>query len=288
MVNGQRSAHKGAVVHHLRTSLGTLAVREYPAHEHGMGTALLWHSTFADSRSWSGVAPALARHRRLLIVDGPGCGASSALTRVSNIPEGGEAAVQILNHLGVDQVDWVGNAWGGHTGLQVAATAPERVRSLVTISTPVDALPEHERRRIALLARVLRVVGPVRPLRDAVAAVQLVDPHGPSRPTLDTAMRTPSRRSLATTVESFVVRRADLWWALPHITAPTLVVATDQREDFTPTHAEAAARTMPHGRWAVLPGSRVLAPLEQPEATANLVITFWRSLTDRRETIAGT
>ena len=282
MFTRQLSGRPGAVVHHLRTTLGTMAVREYPAHEHGLGTALLWHSTFADSRSWSRVAPALALHRRLLIVDGPGCGTSSALTRVSNIAEGGEAAVQILDHLGVDQVDWVGNAWGGHTGLHVAATAPERVRSLVTISTPVDALPEHERRRIALLARVLRVIGPVRPLRDAVAAVQLVDPHGPSRPTLDSAMRTPSRRSLATTVESFVVRRADLWWALPHITAPTLVVATDQREDFTPAHAEAASRPIPRGRWAVLPGSRVLAPLEQPEATADLVTGFWLSLNDQR------
>lgn len=266
------------LVHHVPTRLGTLAVREYPAPVSGMGTAVLWHSAFADSRSWSRVAPALARHRRLLIIDGPGMGASSALTRVSSIAECAEAALEVQDHLGADAVDWVGNAWGGHTGLHLAATAAQRVRSLVTISTPVEAVPQNGRRKVALLTRALRVIGPVRPLRNAVAAVQLADPHGPLRPALDSAMRTPSRPSLATTVESFVLGRTDLSWSLPRITAPTLVVATDDRQDFTPTQAQAVARAIPKGRSSVIPGARVLAPLEQPEATAKLVTGFWLSL----------
>src|SRR3712207_3480558 len=73
------------VVHEVPTRLGTLAVREYPAGGHGSRTALLWHSMFTDSRSWSRVAPELARHRRLLIVDGPGYGRSAELTRASSI-----------------------------------------------------------------------------------------------------------------------------------------------------------------------------------------------------------
>ncbi len=266
-----------ALIHHVPTRLGTVAVREYPAQLSGTATAVLWHSTFTDSRSWSRVAPALARRRRLLIVDGPGYGRSSPLTRVTTIDEGAEAALEILDSLGDGPVDWVGNAWGGHTGLHLAATAPDRVRSLVTISTPVGALAADERRRIALLARVVAALGPVRPLRDAVAAVQLADPHGELRPALDSMMRAPSRQSLATTIESFVVRRTDLWWALPMIPAPTLVVATDNRLDFTPAQAEAAARLMPRGRAGTIPGAAVLAPLEQPALTADLVTGFWQS-----------
>lgn len=273
--SGKRSP---APIHHVPTRLGMIAVREYPAQVPGMATALLWHSTFTDSRSWSHVAPALARHRRLLIVDGPGYGKSSALTRVTTIDEGAEAALEVLDSLSDGPVDWVGNAWGGHTGLHLAATAPDCVRSLVTISAPVGALPADERRRIALLARILRTVGPVRPLRDAVAAVQLAEPHGELRPALDSMMRAPSRRSLATTIESFVVRRTGLWWALPKISAPTLVAATDKRPDFTPAQAEAAARPMPHGRFGTIPGARVLAPLEQPAVTADLITQFWQSL----------
>ena len=139
-------------------------------------------------------------------------------------------------------------------------------------------MPDDERRQVALMSRVLRVVGPVRPLRDAVATVQLADPRGPLRPLLDSGLRTPTRRSLATTVDSFVVGRTDLTWALPRITAPTMVVATDAREDFTPQAAEEIARAVARGRWAVIHGSGVLAPLEQPAATADVVVGFWRSL----------
>jgi pimeloyl-ACP methyl ester carboxylesterase len=129
-----------------------------------------------------------------------------------------------------------------------------------------------------LLTRALRLVGPVRPLRDAVAEVQLAEPRGPLRPLLDAGLTTPTRRSLANTVESFVVGRTDLTWALPLVTAPTLVVATDSREDFTPAAAEATAHMLRDGRVGVVHGSGVLAPLEQPTATADLVLDFWASL----------
>jgi pimeloyl-ACP methyl ester carboxylesterase len=269
-------------VHRVPTRLGTLAVREIPGGPAAVGTALLWHSMFTDSRSWSRVAPALATHRRLLVVDGPGYGASAELTRVSSIDEGAAAAVEVLARLADGPVDWVGNAWGGHTGFHLAATEPDRVRSLVVISSPVQPVTPQERRRIMLMVRVLRLVGPVRPLRDAVAAIQLADPRGPLRPLLDSGLTTPTRRSLANTVESFVAGRTDITWSLPLITAPTLVVATDSREDFTPDAAEAGARALRHGRVGVVHGSGVLAPLEQPTATAELVVDFWRSL-DRDE-----
>ncbi len=265
-------------VRRVPTHLGRLAVREIPGGPAATGTAVLWHSMFTDSRSWSRVAPALAQHRRLLVVDGPGYGRSPELTRRSSIDESAQVAVEILDRLADGPVDWVGNAWGGHTGLHLAATAPERVRSLVVSSAPVQPIGEDERRQIALLVRLVRVVGMVRPVRDAVAAVQLADPRGPLRPLLDSGLRTPSKRSLATTVESFVVGRTDLSWALPLVAAPTLVVATDSREDFGPEEAERIARVLPHGRSAVVHGSGVLAPLEQPTATAELITGFWRSL----------
>ncbi len=285
-MHASRSTGQPAAVHRVPTRLGTVAVRKIPGPGSGSGTALLWHSMFTDSRSWSRAAPALARHRRLLVVDGPGYGASSELTRTSSIGEGAQAAEEVLDRLVDGPVDWVGNAWGGHTGLHLAATAPERIRTLVAISAPVGALPDNQRRQAALLARLLRAVGPIRPLRDAVAAIQLDEPRGDLRPAVDSGLRTPTRRSLAATVESFVVRRTDLSWALPRIAAPTLVVATDDRADFTPADAEAAARAIPQGRSAVVAGARVLAPLEQPTATADLVTGFWQSVDAARPTLA--
>jgi pimeloyl-ACP methyl ester carboxylesterase len=262
-------------VHRVPTALGTIAVHEFAAESPAAPTALLWHSMFVDGRSWARLVPFLSSRRRLLVVDGPGYGQSSPLTRRSTIGECAGVAEQLLAHLGVETVDWVGNAWGGHTGMHLAATVPGRVRSLVTISSPVAPVTDAERRQIALLTRVLRITGPIRPLRDKIAAVQLAQPDGVHRPVVDAALRRPSRRSLALTVESFVVGRTDLSWALPRIAAPTLVVATDSREDYSPQAARAVVAALPRGRSAVVEGSGVLAPLEQPRATADLVLGFW-------------
>lgn len=209
------------------------------------------------------------------MVDRPGYGASAPLHRRGSIAESALVAEEVLGHLGVSQVDRLGNGWGGHAGLHLAATRPERVRSLVAISAPVNALTRAQLHRVRTLDAVLRVLGPVRPLRDAIAEVELAEPRGPGRQVLDAALLRTSRRSLARTVRSFIIDRTDLAWALPRITAPTLVVATDDRDDWTPERAAAAAEALPHGALATVRGAKVLAPVEQPVVTAEAVVAFW-------------
>ena len=54
-----------------------------------------------------------------------------------------------------EPVDWVGNAWGGHVGLTLAAKMPERLRSVATIATPVHALTRRE--RLTIVPMVWRI-----------------------------------------------------------------------------------------------------------------------------------
>ncbi len=126
-----------AAAHRVPTALGTIAVHEYAAHDPGAPTALLWHSMFTDSRSWSRVAPALARHRRLLVVDGPGYGASAELTRLSDIGECATAAVEVLDRL----TDGVPATWSVGT-----ATATDG-DSLATLLARADAALYREKHR---------------------------------------------------------------------------------------------------------------------------------------------
>lgn len=275
------SAPTAARTHRVVTSLGVVAVHEHEGPHPDAPVAVLWHSMFADSSSWSAVVPLLRPHRRLLVVDGPGYGASDPLRRPSSVGEGAVVAEELLDGLGLDEVDWVGNAWGGHTGLHLAATRPGRVRTLVTISSPVNALSPAQLRQVRLLTTVLRVLGPVRPVRDAVAGVQLAEPDGRCRPVLDAVLRATPRGSLVQTVRSFITRRTDLSWALPRITVPTLVVATDDRYDWTPELAEAAAARLPDGAFATVHGATVVAPLEQPGRTAEAVLSFWADVAAR-------
>lgn len=265
--------------HLVPTRLGVVAVHEHASPDPAAPVAVLWHSMFADSSSWAAVVPLLTPHRRVFVVDGPGYGQSEGLDRPSTIGEGASVAERLLDHLGLAGVDWVGNAWGGHTGLHLAATTTDRVRTLATISAPVNALSPEQLRKIRLLTAALARVGPVKPLRDLIAAVQLAEPDGPHRPVLDAALARAGRRSLAMTVRSFIIRRTDLSWALPRITVPTLVVATDDRYDWTPELAQEAARALPDGTFDTVTGANVVAPLEQPEATAGAVLRFWARAT---------
>ncbi len=267
--------HGRVVAHRVPTRLGVLDVQEHLAPDPAAPVALLWHSMFADSTSWADVVPLLTPRRRLLVLDGPGYGASAPLARVSSIGESAAAGEDVLDHLGLASVDWVGNAWGGDAGMHLAATSPGRIRTLVAISAPVNALSRSQLRQVRLLTGLVAAAGPVRPIRDLIAKVQLADPDGPHRPVLDAALSRPSRQSLANTVRSFILRRGDLSWALPKIAAPTLVVATDDRYDWTPELAEAAALALPEGSFTTISGTNIVAPLEQPTATAHAVLSFW-------------
>ena len=103
------------------TSLGSVAV-----HVLGAGRpTVLWHSMFVDGSSWGFLIPALLRGRQLLIVDGPGWGRSDRLRRTVRVLDSVAAAVEVLTALAPGAaVDWVGNGWGGHIGMELAATRP--------------------------------------------------------------------------------------------------------------------------------------------------------------------
>lgn len=102
---------------------------------------ILWHSLFLDSRSWVPLIGALAElvpDRTIIAVDGPSHGRSEPLNRDFTFDECAQAAANVLDRIGVDEpVDWVGNAWGGHVGIVLAAGQPKRIRTLTTIGTPV-------------------------------------------------------------------------------------------------------------------------------------------------------
>ncbi|MGK2866700.1 MAG: alpha/beta fold hydrolase, partial [Mycobacterium sp.] len=86
---------------------------------------MLWHSLFLDSRSWCGAAEELARTRQVVVIDGPSHGRSEPIVRDFTFADCVTAAEAVLDDLGVaGPVDWVGNAWGGHVGIQLAVHRP--------------------------------------------------------------------------------------------------------------------------------------------------------------------
>ena len=262
--------------HTVETKVGPLAVRV-----RGQGpTAVLWHSLFVDERSWGRVEDELATQRRLIMITGPGHGASGDPGRRYTLDDCAEAARAVLDTVGPDEpVDWVGNAWGGSVGLVFAARWPERCRTLVTLGTPVQSLSLVERARTVSLLIAYRLLGPVGFIRKGVVDVMLSARTRAQDPAavalVEDSLIHADRGALRNAIVSISLRRPDLTQRLAEISVPSLFVTGSDHKGWTPQQAVAASKMLPRGSAAVVADAAYLVPFENPTSTIQLVRQFW-------------
>jgi len=260
----------------VRTGLGALDVRS-----EGTGpVAVFWHSLFVDDRSWDRVAPTLAGQRRLIRITGPGHGRSTSTVKRYDLDDCAAAALTVLDSLGIaEPVDWVGNAWGGHVGIVLAATAPERIRTLAAFNAPVQALSSTEARAPRLLASLFGILGAIGLVREGVTAALLSERSREQDPVavayVHECLRNADRTGLVRAIRSISLKRPDLSPLLPSITAPTLLVTSPEDTLWTPDQVDAAAALMSDAQVAVIEGSGHLTPFEVPDETIALVTKLW-------------
>ena len=264
------------------TELGWLDARVIPGPP---PVAVLWHSMFTDSRSWDRVVDDLSQKRTLVLVDGWSFGASEDLGQlvddfIDRCVQGAIAVVsKVQNELTPGPVDWLGSAWGGHVGVQLAAVRPDLVRSLITVSTPIPAASAGMRRQVRLLLPVYRAIGMRGPVRQGLLGGMLTDRTQQGDPEAVDALVAPmsraNRGAIARTVHSGILNRKDLAWAASRVTCPTLMIATDDRGEWSPSECAKTTAAMKDARTAVLTGTRALPSLECPSDLAALVTAFW-------------
>lgn len=106
---------------------------------------VLVHPWAGDALTWEAVAPAFEGDRRVVRVDLPGHGKSTLAPAGSplgprdrhfTVDRAARAVEGVLDHLGVERFDLVGNSLGGGVSLAVARDRPAAIRRLVL----VDAL----------------------------------------------------------------------------------------------------------------------------------------------------
>jgi pimeloyl-ACP methyl ester carboxylesterase len=263
------------------TSLGRLHIGQA-----GSGPpAVLWHSIFVDSRSWGPLVEEWAAHRRVVTIDGPGHGRSSPIHHDFTLDDCAIAAAEALDGLNITEpVDWVGNAWGGHVGITLAARQPHRVRSLVTIGAPVTPVGRRQRWTMVVpLAVLYRLVGANRFVTKAVSDALLGADAFAAQPDraaeIMSAFQGADRASMQRTIR-FMLSWRDLSDRLPSIATPTLMIAArdDAAQHWQPADARAAAATMPCARAEAASGAGHVAPLFDVDLIAKTVTEFWESL----------
>lgn len=243
--------------------------------ERGVGEPLLFiHGLGSSSRDWTAQVDHFADHYRVRRIDLRGHGRSERGEGPYSIAQFAREVAVFLRKQDAVPTHAVGLSMGGMVALELAADAPQLLRSLVIVNSVADM-------RLHTWHDVWFYV-----LRRA--AVQLLGMRRAGQLLADKLFVKPSQEDLR---QKFVRRwaqndkQAYLWsmdaitrWSvadrLKGIAVPTLLVTSD--EDYTPVSAkDRIATQMPNAELAVVDDVRHALPVEKPAAFNRIVDEFF-------------
>lgn len=250
---------------------GTMVWRAF-----GEGPPLaLLHGGHGSWLHWILAIPALAAHRRVLVADLPGFGASAD---PPTMPSGGLALAEAvaapvadgLLRLCGPRFALAGFSFGAVIASRIARTLGDRVEALILVGAPGFGLPITERPPL----RRVRDVDPValeEVHRANLAAMMIADPAR-----IDAlAVHIQSLNVPRTRIASPLVSRTTLLRdALPEVTAPITAIY-GERDVVAPQHEERAAllaAIQPGSRQTILSGVGHWAQWEGADEVASLVL----------------
>lgn len=250
----------------------------------GAGAPLmLLHGFTGSGRAWDAVREPLAAARRVITIDLPGHGASSAPRDPARyaLRRFAEDFIRVLDTLQLERVALAGYSLGGRAALQVAIQHPRRITALVLESCSpgiADPLERAQREKDDhALADVIE--------RDGVPAFverweQL--PLWQSQATLPATVREAQRAirrggtapGLAGSLRGAGVAAApDVTGELPEVALPTLLVA-GALDDKYARIARGMAALLPQAQLAIVEDAGHAVHLERPAQFASLVGRF--------------
>jgi len=245
---------------------------------HGVGEPLLLIAGFAcDHSIWSLVEPSLALKYRVISFDNQGVGQSSAPDNPYSIRQMTEDAVALLDEIRVGPVHVAGHSMGGQIALELALTYPDKVRSLLLLSSAAKC-DERGKSLIETFGELPRLLEPQTIARlimpwlytnafySTPGAVELLQkrlieysfpptPHGMYR-------------------QSRAISDFDSSTRLGAIRCPTLIVSGNEDLLFPPKFSEQLAQGIPTAERVVLEKTGHGLLIESPDAVAEVMLAF--------------
>lgn len=258
----------------MRTRVGSLDIAYDDA---GAGVPLvLVHGFPVDRRTWRPQVPALSTRCRVIALDLPGHGDSSA-TGAYAMESLADVLAGFLDALGIDRTVLLGYSMGGSIALEFARRHPERLRGLVLYAaravadSPEEAITREALAEVAdLLDSQPIVVEEV--MLDLASEPAIARGGEVARAVREMVASTP-RLTFKQGLQA-LARRPDYTATLPAIPCATLVVVGERDAVTPPAFSEEMAARVPNARMAVLPGAGHFANLETPEAFNRAVEGF--------------
>jgi len=243
------------------------------------------HGLGATKVSFLPTVAAFAGSHRAIAVDLPGFGDSVKPIRAPyDAPYFARVVLAVLDALGIDRADLIGNSMGGRVAIEVGLDHPDRVRRLGLLAPSLAWL--RGRPWAPLLKLVAPQLGLIQPAPRPVveAIVRRVVPGADQEWTaagIDEFLRsylTPRGRAAFYAAARNIYLEAPrgshgLWTRLPRLEAPSLFV-WGRRDSLVPIgFADHVRRALPESQHLELPGGHV-PQLENPKRTHDALLTF--------------
>jgi pimeloyl-ACP methyl ester carboxylesterase len=254
----------------LRRDIMAVAGAELELFEAGNGPPILFlHGAGGFVPEHPYVAPLSARHR-LIAPSHPGFGKSSLPEWIDAVDDIAYIHLELLERVGLDQVDVIGCSIGGWVATELATKAPKSVRRLVLVGPvgvktgPVDRLDVPD---IFALPQ---------------SALEKLLFHDPDRMTMDPtrltdeqlAIMVRNRETLALLAWEPYMHNPKLPHRLHRVTAPTLFLRGESDGLVSAEYLAAYARLLPNARTETIAAAGHAPHIEQPDAFARTVLQF--------------
>lgn len=250
---------------------GTPWIRRGPAGR----TVVMLHGIGGGAESFAPQVDALSDSFDTVAWNMPGFG-GTPLDGPLTFPGLAAALADLLDRLGAERADLVGHSIGGMVAQEFVATRPERVRSLVLSATTAAFGSRDGSFQEQFVADRLAPLDAGKTMPELAAAFvpDLVGPEAdpaavPAAVAAMSAVPADTYRAAIRCLATFD-RRDEL----PAIPVPTLLLAGEVDRNAPARTLESMSRKIAGARYACLPGTGHLAPLERPQAFNDLVRDF--------------
>jgi 2-succinyl-6-hydroxy-2,4-cyclohexadiene-1-carboxylate synthase len=244
---------------------------------------LLLHGFTGDSSTWTPFCPIWGEHSTLIFPDIIGHGKTESPDKSNHyqIETVADDLKNILDKLGVHQVDVLGYSMGGRLALTFALLYPERVRKLILESASPGLVTEQERETRRMkdreLAEFILKAG-IKPFVDYWEAIPLFSTMNRLSASVKEAVRKQRLRNtptgLANSLLGMGTGSQPSWWgSLGRITNEVLLLTGEEDEKFCAI-AQKMLDEFQNGTWIALKNSGHALHVEEPEKFGTIVSEF--------------
>ncbi|AWO82897.1 alpha/beta fold hydrolase [Gordonia terrae] len=257
---------------------------------------LLIHGIGRSLEDWAPLTKRLTQNHRVIAIDLPGSGFTQRSALPTSLPMLASASLATLDTLGERRpLHVVGNSLGGAVAQQLSILAPDRVASLVLISSAGFG------ESVALPIRFLstRVLGRFLATHTTQSSARLTERMLFANPDLVTGSRIEHAKAIAqqpgtaevvweTARELATLRGVRSEWreklstGVANARKPTTVIWGDRDRILPARHLAEARRLLPHASTHLLPGVGHMPQIEAPDEVARLFAAFVVSIRANR------